>query len=434
MKHITVIGQMIECGIKDKKAYIPVLEEADKEIMKFTNDMNFVYEEPHNLFFQTTDERLSASVEKKENILKKPEIAIQESVKTKLAIFDDFIAKYHIGFIRTAEINDNGYAEVEIPCSIHSSFSSDDRASAKATFDAQIDFLKEIGLQLINTKNFGIRIMRTDNNFKILNDLLKEKGCTRVRFSVVDDTIDKIKFHIKAQDIENFKETPIDIQLETNEEFLNEDEIGKVFKYVKEILSAESSISFLGEKIKNTCCSLIQGYFSYICKVFGYEGEVVRAVNARHEEERNKNIEIRNIEKEIGNSVTIDQCKTVLTNCKEKIDKFTIENLSFRTSDFSIDKYGFVSFALHFTCCNWLNEYKLPTEEELKKNFQMSLGSQEDETLAMLDTYKNKQKIAKMLKDFCPTTRISEIVCNVRDGQFCINKINVVIDNIANII
>lgn len=433
MKHITVIGQMIECGITDKSAYLPVLQEADKEILQFSQEMNFVYEEPINLFHQTTDERLSATIEKQNKASENPELTIQECVKKKLAILDSFINKYHIGFIRSAEVSENGYVKVEIPCSIHSSFVSDDRESAKATFDAQINLLKEIGIDIINTKNFGWRICRTENNLNILEKMLKDRGCTQVRFSTVDNSIDKIKCVFNVTSIENFSEKPINIIFETNDTTLNKDEIGKVFKYVKEILSAKSSISFLGDTIRNTCCSLIESYFSYICQVFNFDGEITKRVNGRHESERNKNIEIQNIEANIGNSVAPEKFKEVLTMYKEKLEKFTLETLSFRVSDFSIDRYGFVCCSLHFTCSNWLNEFKLASEEFLRENFKMSLGNQDDETLTMLDTYENKLKIQQMLKEFCQSARITDVKSGVRDGCFYISEIRVIIDNITNI-
>ena len=130
MKHIVIIAKMIEQGITEKDAFLPILKEADKEILQFSTDMNFVYKEPPNLFHQTTDERLLIALKKKKEALKTPEIAIQECIKGKLKILDDFIKKYHIGFIRSAEVIENGYICVEIPCSIHSSLVSDNKESA----------------------------------------------------------------------------------------------------------------------------------------------------------------------------------------------------------------------------------------------------------------------------------------------------------------
>lgn len=433
MKYINIIGKMVEQGIREKSHFLPMLVEADKEILQFSNDMNFIYEEPMNLFYQTTDERLFASLNKQKKASEKPEITIQECVKGKLALLDNFIKKYHIGFIRSAKIEKNGYVSVEIPCSIHSSFVSDDRESAKATFNAQIDFLKEIGLEIMETKYFDLKIIRTENNMKILEEIFKSRGCNQIRFSIIDNFIDKIKFNFNINNIYKFDEIPISILLDIDPEILNEDETGKVLKYVKEILSAKSNVFLIDNNIKNTCCSLIESYFSYICKVFNYEGEICKRVNSRYETERNKNIEINSIEKNIENNISVDEFKNILTSCREKINKFTIENLSFQVSDFYIDRYGFVCYTLHFANSNWLNEYQLASEEDLRKNFKMSLGNRNDETLAMLDTYENKERLLQILKNFCPTSRIADIKCGVKDNYFCINEIRVVIDNIASI-
>ena len=274
MKHIVIIAKMIEQGITEKDAFLPILKEADKEILQFSTDMNFVYKEPPNLFHQTTDERLLIALKKKKEALKTPEIAIQECIKGKLKILDDFIKKYHIGFIRSAEVIENGYICVEIPCSIHSSLVSDNKESAKATFDAQIDFLKEIGLEILHTKHFDFRISKNEKNIKILEELFKNRGCTQVKFSIIDDFIDKIKIHFNITNINKFNETPINIILDTDSTTLNKDESGKILKYAKDILSTKSNISFLGDSIKNTCCSLIESYFCYFCEVFNYEGEI----------------------------------------------------------------------------------------------------------------------------------------------------------------
>ena len=434
MEFIRQLGQMVEAGLYDKSLFRQVLENADKEILQFSTDMNFVYQEPINIFPQTTDERLAVSVKKQNTIHDRPEIAIQECIKTKLSVLDDFIKKYHIGFIRRAEINENGYVSVEIPCSIHSSLGSDDKASAKATFDEQMRFLEEIGIDIVSTKHYGYRICGTEKNIKIIEKLLSDRDCKQIHFSIVGGYIDKIKFIFNVIGVNKFCETPIDISFETNGETLNEDEIYKVLKYAKEILNAKSSIQLLGDKIKNVCCSLIENYFSYICAIFDYNGEITRRVNGRHEAERKKNAEIRNIEHTIGNSIPVDSFKDILTVCKEKLNKFTIENLSFRVSEFSVDRYGIVCYTLHFTCSDWLTEYKLASEEYLRNNFKMSLGSQIDETLTMLDTYENKEKISKMLKSFCPTSRIMKVECCTRDGFFGINEIRGAIDDISNIL
>jgi hypothetical protein len=432
---INSIEQMINNGVVLKSDFLPLVVKLEKEIIDFIDKQNFVYTETPNIFYRTTDERLSDIKEKQKIAESKPEIVVQENIKDILNCLSNFKEKYNIGFIQKATVGSNGFVKVVMPCMINSSFVNDNKVSAKQTFDAQIEFLKENGFELISKKNYGIKLKKSENNFNILDTILTQRGATQIKYSITDDFIDEIEFYVNISNVHKFNEEPIKIELPISKSELNQDEILKVKKNLNEILFAQDTILTMEGDIKNTCCSLIQSYFAEISKMLNYDGEIAKTVKERYGEERDKNLMINDIESKVGKILSSEQIVNTLNVCKRKLDEFVVTHFSFYVSEFSIDKYGFVDVKLRYIPSKYcLTEFhKLPSQKYMRENFDMTSGNRESETFFVLDSTENKSRIFERLKEFCSSSRITNLSVTNRDNSFVINTIELVIDNIANI-
>lgn len=431
---INELKTMVQTGIGEKSHYTKILSECDTLMQKFLKAQDYKNVPPKSLFHQTTDERLKQVLDKQAKIKENPEVSIQEVSQNILSVFDSFIKRYHIGFIRDAQITSSGCAEVEIPCSITNSLYSSKQESAKKTFEMQMDFLKKEGFVVEQTK-FGTVLKNCPNNHKTLYSLLKSRGARMIEIKTRDDEIDTVSFRVKLADINNFKCEPLCFELEVGDT-LNEDEKLSIIKCCDEI---KSTINFLPVSgIKNTCCSVAEYNFSDICDIFNFDCETRRNVKERSKEEREKNIKIRKIEKSFGDIVKPEKIKEILEPLKEDISKKTLEKTGFTVNNLSISKYGTASISFSYTTSP-LMYYNFEMKEEdvennIKETFVNNNGSTEKETLYILDTYENKEKMEEILSKTVPTLRLTNFEVSKIDNAYCIKAFSGTIDTLLPVI
>lgn len=433
-ENLSLAYLMIENGITEKEMFHSVLKNCDNDISQYLSKINFE-EPPHTeLFRYTTDERLNQIKEKIKKAKENPEFVIQEVVKEKMDLFRKFIAKYHIGFVKDAKLLTNGYIQVELPCLITSSSTSEKAFSKQKVFEMQLDFLKENGFMLDYNKNHGVFLTNCEQNFKAITKLLKDRGGKHIRILTREKEIDEITFLVSFADLDNFNTEPISFELEVTNH-LNSDEIAEAQKTIREILSTASSLDFVGDKMTNVCGSLIESYFSRLCEIFNFDGEVRKNKTSKFIDERNKNIEIQNLENSVANVLSSEEIVKLLNSIEKNISDFTRENINFNPNNVYFDRYGLLNFELSYiTNPAFCLIDNFMDEEKLKETFLMNNGNQEDEDLYILDTYENKKKIVKILQQKYPSCHIKEFKGFVRNNDFFISKIIVFIDNISNVL
>lgn len=433
-ENLSLVYLMIENGITEKETFHPVLEKCDKDILQYLSKINFK-ESPHmELFRYTTDERLDQIKEKIKKAEEHPEFVIQEVIKEKMELFRNFLAKYHIGFVKEAKLLSSGYVQVELPCMITPSFASEKAFSKQKVFEMQLDFLKENGFILDYEKNHGNFLVNCEQNLKAITKLLQNRGGKHIQILTWEKKVDKVTFIVSLADLDKFNEEPISFELEETD-LLNADEIAEANKTIREIFTTISSLNFVGDKMTNTCGSLVESYFSRLCEIFNFNGTVRRNKTAKFIDERNKNIEIRELENSVANALSPEKVMNFFKAIEKNISDFTCENINFNPNHVYFDRYGFLNLELSYITnpifC--MIDNAMP-EEKLKEAFETNNGNQEDENLYVLDTYKNKKTIMEILKSKYPSSNIREMNVSVRDNEFFISKIIMHIDNISDVL
>ena len=432
-EYVAGISQMVVAGITKKSDYHDIVAVCDKVIDEYLNSIGYVYTEPVNLFRFSTDERLEQIETKKRLAEANPESALQEVVKLQLAALDNFLKKYHIGFCQEATISEYGTVHVSMPCLITCPIATDKKVSARKTFEMQLAFLKNEGFVLKTGKHSGPYLVNCEQNMRLITELLSSRGCKGLEFRIRDDKIDKIKFVINVVDLHNMDEDTSKISLAVSEE-LNADEIAGIKKLCSEMGFAESSVFCLGKDMSSTCGSLIESYFSDICKIVGYSGVISQRVEARHKDSREKNQRIRDIENEIGTLVSPENIKGYLSDIQTRLNSMSAKNICFSARDFNVDRYGLVNVKFRYiTNPIMYMVSNCMDEATLKDNFNMNYGNRDDETLYMVDDYENKIKIENILKKFIPSINLKSFSVDKRDGAYVITEFTAFIDNILDL-
>ena len=174
---------------------------------------------------------------------------------------------------------------------------------------------------------------------------------------------------------------------------------------------------------------MIENYFSEICKIFNFECKTYRKIAEYYKDERNKNIQIKKIEKEIGNNLSFSDINKINSEIKRKINDFSLSKLYFYITEFYVDKYGYINAHFEFLGCNF-NLQKAASETYMNDCFQM-FGCKENKDFLMLDTAENKNKILSMFRELCPATNIAHIISETKDDMFYIKSFDIIINDIS---
>ena len=429
---VNKIKEMVNNGVVSKKEYVDILEECDILMQAFLKVKDYHYTCPSNLFHQTTDERLQQIIDKQKEAVEHPEMVIQEVSQNLLQVFDSFIGRYKIGFIHNAKMENTGFANIEIACLITSGFSDGKRESARQKLEMQMNFLRDVGFIIEHDKqNYFVK--NCGQNEEKLFKMLSERGARMITIKSREDKIDKINFRVAAKDIKNFKCEEITFELPVSEE-LNKDEQIAIVRCCNEIVSTVGVLPAM-ENIKDTCCSVIESHFAQICDVFNFDCETRNSVKNRHADERNKNIKIREMEKSFADCIDADKIKEILYPLKEKLSLEVLRKTGFVIDEFSIGKYGNIDISFLYSTCPLL--YLEDTDAIAKticETFDHNGGDADAETLYLLDTYENKDKLENILYEIIPTIRLMEFNSSKVDRKYCIKRFSGSIDTILPVI
>jgi hypothetical protein len=431
---ISLINTTLESGEYNKSAYHEILKSFDEKVQNFLSEQNFKVPSIPDLFLQTTDERLFYAEEKANLFAINPSVVIQEAIKTKLNLLRVFLKRYHIGFIKEAKVNTNGMVEIEIACTITANNFSSKQISAKQTLDKQIDFLKEEGFEIINEKNFGLSLKNCENNSNLLHHLFEDLGAKLVRIVSDKTRIISISFYINFDNLNAFKCEEIKCEIGVSN-LLNADEQKNVTRICQEILHVKSTINIIDENMKDVCCSLIESYFSELCKVFNYEGKTFMINKFRYADEREKNKKIENIEKKMSNTLSFQQVRDTLENVKKYVSEQLLEQTGFVVHELSINNYGGVHISFVGCSCPYLYSVdKEKIKDNVDKYFKTTGEDYYEGDPFILNLPENITTFEKIFTDIIPTTRILSIEISNDKNNYCIKKINAVVDTLLPVI
>lgn len=426
--NITLLKTMVEGGIVDKSVYPDVLQRCDESMQSFLTEKGYVYHEPSNLFRYTTDERMQQILEKKREAAEHPETVIQEVTQNLLATFESFLGRYKFGFLHDAKMAENGYAEIDIATLITSGFSDGQRESARQKLDMQMKALTNEGF-IVRKNKHNYYLAANGQNLENIRAFLEARGAKAVMFITFDEAIRNIKFRIAAPDIQNFKSEAIQFKLHVSGE-LNKDEQLHILKCCNDILSTLSMLPAM-DNIKDTCCSVMEGYFSDICDVFEFDGATCQNVKARHKAEREKNIAIRDMEASLADCVDAAKIKEILYPVKEKVSLEILRKTGFTINEFTIGRYGTVNVTLGYSACPALYlEDPVEIAKSIHENFEHNNGDVDSERLYLLDTYANKAKLEAMIAEIIPTFHCNEFTAKKVDYAYCLTGFTGFIDNL----
>ena len=252
----------------EKEEYLDALDECDEVIYDFLKDKNYRNETNVNLFRISTDERLSIAQNKMQLCEDNPNYALKEVIKSKMQHLETFVDKYRIGFIQSAELQETGYVKVTIPCLITARNYFDNPHTAKQVFKAQIQLLKDKGF-IIEKDDMGYYFENNETNISLFKRILTDRKCKHIEIKTLDSRIRMLSFIIHINDIDKMNEVVTKIEV-LKTDILNEDEKIILKKNIDEIKFAKSFLDINDIRAEASCCSLIESYFSEICKIFSF--------------------------------------------------------------------------------------------------------------------------------------------------------------------
>jgi hypothetical protein len=415
-------GCRIRAGMEDRLIY------TDERVQEYLKAHNFVYEEPQlNLMRLSTDERLSNIEGKMETAQNNPLVTLQEQSSKILSIMRTFLSRYRVGFLHDIHINKYGTIEVEIPCLIMPE-TPPKEYSPRATFEAQLNFLRQHGFVLDKAKAREVALINTPNNQQLLRDLFTSRGAKNVVLSVREDCIDRVSFLVKLQDIENFRCEPILVPNEKGQ-YLSDEEFRTVTRLCGEILFAMDFVE-TSPGMANTVYGLIENYFADICEIYQYEGVSFKNVKARYAAERAKNEHIRKMEQAVE-VMDYEKIHKGLNHITETLNEELIRATGFALDKFEINQYGSVDVSFHYMTSPLL--WCIPNEEvenSLRKHFTLTDGDMESETLYISMTEDNLATLEKLIREIIPSFMALNVTAQKRP-RMVISTISGVVDNIA---
>lgn len=418
--------QLVEAGCRTRAGM--GLARIDTHVQAYLQAHNFVYEEPRfDIMRLSTDERLANIEEKAEKAQSNPMVTLQEQSGKILSILRTFLSRYHVGFLHDVHINKYGTIEVEIPCLITQG-TPPKEYSPRATFEAQLAFLRQHGFTIEKAKTRDIALLNTPDNQKLLCEIFSSRGAKNIVLSVREDCIDRITFFIKLQDIENFCCEPILVANEKGE-YLSDEELRTVMKLCSEILHTMDFIS-ISPDMTNMCCGLIESYFADICEIYQYEGVSFKNVKARYADERAKNERIRDMEQTVD-MMQYDEIRKGINTLTETLNEELIRATGFSLDKFEFTQYGGVNVSFRYSTSPalWCIE-PAEVESAIRKNFAVTDGCMENETLYIRMTEENLERLEAIIRDIIPSFIALDVTAHKRP-KMAISSISGVIDNLA---
>ena len=409
---MTPIRVLLDMDVRTKSTYRATLEGLDMAMVETLSRLKY---DPYAsnptiaLHRQPTDIRLAAVQSRLEAFLENKEIGLCDFVKHARTIMYDFLDVIKLGFLNDLTMCDSGIFHIDISCMLHESGLEHSTSTAKK-FENQIKHLTNFNLMDIekvgNTRSY--RFKDTDNNRNAIRTLLEERGARMIDVKSIGHYIDYVSFELDPKNLHKFSENPIDYSLPITED-LNDDEMIKLKKLVSEI---PSSLAFINKSpdMLQTCGFVAESSFAEIEGICAFEGKILKRVRERHAKERAANMNIHEIEKEIGSQFPIEIARDVMEKIAAAMAYFCVENLHATSRNLQIDQWGNVKMDIKINqrsedlmyAYYWGDKYKephIPDMTLMEDVFDMVKNR--NGGIRLIDNENNRNEIVKIVRSVC---------------------------------
>jgi hypothetical protein len=410
---LTPIKILLDMDVKTKSTYRAALEGLDISMDQILTSLSYdpycQDKNPVQLYRNPTDFRLEAARKRLTAFATNKEVGIIDYVKYAHNVVYDFLQVIKLGHLHNMQMNSSGMFEITISNTLHES-GIDHNTSTKTKFESQLDYLARLGLETVKEKCLNsYHFSDTDTNRAIIKKILSDRGAMMIRVDSWRDNIDQVSFTLNPANLRNFIESPVDYTLPVTEE-LNDDEMIKLKKLVNEI---PSSLAFIKESpdMIQTCGFLAESCFAEIEEICGFDGNVFKRVKERHAKERAANMNIHDIEKEIGSQFPAEIARDVMNKLAATMAYFCVENLHATCSDLKITEWGTVSMGIRINqrsedlrYCYYFdkdkyNEPTVPVFELMDDVFDVV--NNRNGGIRLIDNENNRDTIASFAKSVC---------------------------------
>ena len=203
----------------------------------------------------------------------------------------------------------------------------------------------------------------------------------------------------------------------------NEDQKAHLLEVIKKLHQVNGQLygwvekDELPEQMASIFPSLMESHFSDIARVLGYESHLLKEKEKRHEEIREANIKIQELEKKIGSERAADGLKEQLKHLYEVVRNWWNTEGFHHTSEESYYPYGGLKIQFHFMLDHYRSYSKTPVTDERTKQEQIQnlrdkgyafadFEEGSSEKLKLIDNPHNRKLLTEMLRERFPSIEI----------------------------
>ena len=338
--------------------------------------------------------------------------------------------------------------DVDLSMLIFSNFSSVTPATREKLFEAQLEFLKESGFELIQ-KNKNYYFLDSDKNRKKITSLLRnEFGAYAFDFSCRENIFEHekkfvlrgVSFRIKPEKLllyENNRENLI-------EENKNEDTYRSLIDDVTKFLNSSEGITpeYTDVSISYNLYEM-KKFFIDICKLLEYDTSISLEMKKKKEELESKREELKILKEDIKKYISIEDFSKKYPIMINQFEKNCIEKLGFLVERFYISPYNKIQATLKYLTEDY--SYWIPLEKsneeavvlsdkETKEKFDTIGESKEYCNLFLTGTQKNFDKIGMELINWIGGVELNNIELEVKNWIPVIKTIDISISTLEKLI
>ena len=418
-----------------KEKYKFLIISLNNNIEYFLQEINYEPAKIQHVIFR--DDSIDELKEKQETLIQNPEKSIIEGVNKYYNIMHDFLNCYHFGFLKDFYLTGSGHFNCKIPVLISKPTFTSTPQSDKVNFEEQLLLLQRNGVFITRGKNNEIKIEATEQNISSIKNLLKKLNATHIEIDLREEKetlyIRDISFWTTPEALDSFNDKRPSFKFEVSQK-LNADEIQTIYKLLKDIAHAKSSVNIEG--ISNVCGNLICSYFSQICEILNIETTISKKQKAEYSLAREENNKKRQIKEEIAKNISPEQLKDSAKKIYSTIDTLLTKNLNFHCDSVEFGPYVIVVKA---KCISgyWLDDDILMTDEDFQQKFDCYRScKRSDYSLVPLNTDKNMNLIKAFLGKTFSDCQLQGFQINSKTEDYTTNRyqyINEVEFNFSNL-
>lgn len=430
-----------EDSVVEKSSLFNYMTSIDSLLCEALDDISLDYSNLSYLSNIDEKERLNLLEEKLRNIKTSPQVALCELVSFGQDRLRAFLDKYNIGFIKNITLDDSGMFICDIGCVIssHDAF-GDKKASAAKKLEQQMKFLQSIGFDMGESKigNGTPVLLGTQQNIDLIIHIIEDLGGIGISCSMRhyknQITIRDLSFRIKWDKLLEY-DGKIKEKSSCITSKLNKDERLFLRKELKELYSTYNSFQDKDlAKVSYACKNIILHSFANICNTIGIETKISKSVNDYFRDSREINAKIIRKTEEVREELSnVTNIREIVSSVRRNIEKIAYEKLGFVVSNFEIGYSLNVSLRFNTLGECYEDDIEEMSEDKLKETFETTGGEFDNETLFVLNTENNIEKLSSILKSFIPSVEICNINTefNWRTGAYIIQTITVTIQDLS---